>query len=318
MDNVCHTLVGAALGESGLKQRTRFGNLTLMIAANVADLDVLVFATDTPAVAFRRGWTHGVVGQALLPLALTAVIVGAGRLRSRPREPQAPVNVSWLLALSYIGFYSHLFLDYLNNYGVRLLSPIDWRWFYGDAVFIVDPWLWAALGAGVWLARRSGRPVPAIGSLLFASAYTVLMLASAQAARDVVFESWRSLRDASPRALMVGPVPVVPFVRQVIIDGGDHYEVGQFSWLTGRLELDSRTVPKRDDRDEIAAARGAPNVRSFLSWSRFPYWELEPVDTGIRVTVKDMRFGDRFAASTIVPGGRQERGSRREEVGGRR
>src|SRR5215510_3396949 len=59
MDNLCHTLVGAALGEAGLKRRTRFGNATLMIASNLPDVDVLVFASNTPPVAFRRGWTHG-------------------------------------------------------------------------------------------------------------------------------------------------------------------------------------------------------------------------------------------------------------------
>ena len=39
MDNVCHTLVGAAIGEAGLKGRTRFGNPALMIAANLPDID---------------------------------------------------------------------------------------------------------------------------------------------------------------------------------------------------------------------------------------------------------------------------------------
>ena len=60
----------------------------------------------------------------------------------------------YLLALSYLALYSHLFLDFLNNSCVRLLAPVEWRWFYGDAVFIIDPWLWLVLGAGVWLARR--------------------------------------------------------------------------------------------------------------------------------------------------------------------
>ena len=54
MDNVCHTLVGAALGRAGLAQRTRFGAAALMISANIPDLDVLVFATNTIAVSFRR------------------------------------------------------------------------------------------------------------------------------------------------------------------------------------------------------------------------------------------------------------------------
>ena len=71
MDNLCHTLIGAALGEAGLKRTTRFGNATLMIASNLPDVDVLVFATATPSVAFRRGWTHGILADALLPQVAT-------------------------------------------------------------------------------------------------------------------------------------------------------------------------------------------------------------------------------------------------------
>src|SRR3954466_12035226 len=104
MDNVCHTLVGAALGEAGLKQRTRFGLATLMIAANLPDIDVMVFATGMPSVAFRRGWTHGILAQALLPIALTGLIWLVGRKRSETRDP--PFRLGWILALSYIGVYS--------------------------------------------------------------------------------------------------------------------------------------------------------------------------------------------------------------------
>ena len=39
----------------------------------------------------------------------------------------ATFHAGWTLLLSYIGVYSHVFLDYLNNYGVRLLTPFDWR-----------------------------------------------------------------------------------------------------------------------------------------------------------------------------------------------
>ena len=162
MDNFCHTLVGAACGEAGLKHKTRFANATLMIAANLPDVDVLSFFTDTDPISFRRGWTHGVVAQLTLPIVFTGVMYAWGRLRPYPPEgglhTRPPLRVGWLLLLSYVGVYSHVFLDYLNNYGVRLLAPFDWRWFYGDAVFIVDPWLWLVLGTGVWLARRRLSP----------------------------------------------------------------------------------------------------------------------------------------------------------------
>ena len=83
MDNLCHTLVGAALGEAGLKRRTGFGSGTLMIASNLPDIDVLVFATGIPPVAFRRGWTHGVLADVLLPVVLTGAVMLIARRRGR-------------------------------------------------------------------------------------------------------------------------------------------------------------------------------------------------------------------------------------------
>ena len=74
MDNVCHTLVGAACGAAGLNRRTRFGAATLMISANIPDVDVLVFATSSPWIEFRRGWTHGILAQIVLPIALTGFV----------------------------------------------------------------------------------------------------------------------------------------------------------------------------------------------------------------------------------------------------
>src|SRR5262245_55750682 len=101
MDNLCHTLTGAALAEAGLKHHTRFASAALMIAANLPDVDVLAFATGTPPVALRRGWTHGVLAQALLPVFLTAVFVALDRWRP-PRSGNAPVRIGALLLIGYI------------------------------------------------------------------------------------------------------------------------------------------------------------------------------------------------------------------------
>src|SRR5262245_28776737 len=136
MDNVCHTLVGAAFGEAGLKYRTRFGAAALLISANLPDVDVFVFATGTPPVPFRRGITHGIAAQLLLPVLLTGALMLVGKARRRSTtDDQPPLHAGWLLLLSFAGVYSHVFLDLLNNYGVRLLTPFSWRWFYGDSVF---------------------------------------------------------------------------------------------------------------------------------------------------------------------------------------
>lgn len=304
MDNVCHTLVGAAFGEAGLKHRTRFGAATLMIAANLPDIDVLGFFSQTPSVALRRGWTHGVLAQALLPCALTAaVLVIAPRVR--PRHAPSVASAPWLLALSYIGVLSHVLLDFLNNYGIRLLMPFERRWFYGDAVFIIDPWLWLVLGLGVWLAHRRVAPLAARGALLIAALYIAAMFGSGRAARLIVADTWRTEHGREAQSLMVGPSPINPFDRTIIVDAGDHYETGTFSWLPRRVAFSPAVVPKNDKDPRVTLARETPRVRAFLVWSRFPFWVLEPAPGGTRVSVSDMRFAGqnpvRFTQSTIVP-----------------
>lgn len=304
MDNVCHTLLGAAIGEAGLKHRTRFGAATLMVAANLPDIDVLAVLSATPAVALRRGWTHGLLAQALLPVLLTTgVLAVAARRRGDGSMPRA--NAAWVLALSYIGVLSHVGLDYLNNYGIRLLMPLDRRWFYGDAVFIIDPWLWIALGAGVWLARRRAVPRAAVVALVAAAMYIAAMLTTARMARATVAEAWRATHGREPVALMVGPVPVDPFTRTIIIDAGDSYETGTFSWRGRRVQFDTGAVPKNDRDPRVARAREMPQIRAFLVWSRFPFWTFESSPGGARVIVSDMRFAGqnvaRFIQSAVVP-----------------
>jgi inner membrane protein len=304
MDNLCHTLTGFAMGEAGLKHQTRYGNAALMIAANLPDVDVLVFLTDTPSVEFRRGWTHGLLAQLVLPLLLTAAVVVYDRLRRRHTTATIPLNIPWLLGLCYAGIASHVGLDFLNNYGVRLLAPFDWRWFYGDAVFIADIWLWLALGAGVWLSRRRGTPAPARGALMFAAAYVIAMLVSAQVARGIVATIWRTARDTEPRSLMVGPLPVTPLTRAVILDAGDHYETGTFSWWSASVTFSPERIPKNADDPAVSAAQRTRLISAYLAWARFPYWIVQPENGAVGVRVGDVRFanalGGRLTARVVI------------------
>ena len=111
MDNLCHTLAGAALGEAGLKRRTAMGTATLIIASNLPDIDVAVFATDTLAMSFRRGWTHGVVALAILPAIFAGVMLLWDRWRRRGQAGRPPVHLPGLLLLSYVGTWLHVFMD---------------------------------------------------------------------------------------------------------------------------------------------------------------------------------------------------------------
>ncbi|HSC27118.1 MAG TPA: metal-dependent hydrolase [Vicinamibacterales bacterium] len=298
MDNVCHTLVGAAFGEAGLKTRTRFGNPVLMIAANLPDVDVLSRAAET-SVAIRRGITHGVIAQALLPILLTGVVLLLDLWRP-PRHGRDRARAAPLLLLSYVGVLSHVALDWLNNYGIRLLMPFSGRWFYGDSVFIIDPWLWLALGVGVWLARRRAWPSAATVSLVVATVYIAGMVMSAQRAREHVVRSWSREHGRAPEALMVAPVFGNPFRRTVILDAGAHYRTGTLTWWPMRVTYDAAAVPKNADAPAAVRARADPRVRAVLVWARFPFYRMMPVEGGTRVTVADMRFAGRVGDLSIV------------------
>lgn len=324
MDNLCHTLVGAALAETGLRRRTRFGLLTLVVASNLPDIDVAVFLTPVSSVAFRRGWTHGVPAQILLPILLTLAMLWWDRRRPLPAAAGAavgagagagpapgstaastagpPARAGWLLLLSVLGVLSHVGLDYLNNYGVRLLMPWSGRWFYGDVLFIVDPWLYLFLGGGWWLARRKGRPGLAAAGLLASALYIALLVPVAHAARAEVLAQWTARAGRAPRALMVGPLPLTPFHKQVIVDRGDGYDVGWYAMPGRRLTLTSRlsTLPPEDPA--VVRALADHRVRDVLVWSRFPRFEREDGPDGAAVRLTDIRFGRlRGAGSVRVP-----------------
>jgi inner membrane protein len=305
MDNVCHTLVGVVFGESGLKRRTRFGNTALIIAANLPDVDVLAFASSTPAVAIRRGWTHGVLAQIFLPIFLTSLLIGVNRLWPSRRVDATAARTRALLFLSYVGVCSHIFLDYLNNYGVRLLMPFSERWYYGDALFIVDPWLWLVLGASLVMARRRRSLATARMALVLVAVYVEVMLASAFASRQAVLKAWTDERGIVPRALMVGPTFGNP-LRKVIIAETEHaYQTGTFTWWPRRIQFETRLIPKNDQNAAVVRARGDERFRAILRWARFPYYELEHVNGDTRVTLRDLRFGNRVGAvSVLVPASR--------------
>lgn len=179
MDPIAHSLAGATLAQTGLKRHTPLATAALIISANLPDIDAVVTILGPDAsLYYRRGMTHGILALLILPIILTIAILAYDRLWRRRRSPdKPPVNARWLLLLSFIGVLSHLFLDWLNTYGVRLFMPFDGRWFYGDTLFIIDPWMWLLMGAAPVFAYSRRRMSRILWSGLGAGASTLVTLA---------------------------------------------------------------------------------------------------------------------------------------------
>ncbi len=307
MDNLTHSLVGLALAESGLKRRSGLGTATLLIGANLPDIDGLAYVvgTGTDALAFRRGWTHGVLAVIALPLLLTAAVVSWDRLVRRRWGRGVPeVRVGWVLGLATIGVASHPLLDLLNTYGVRLLMPFSPRWFYGDALFIIDPWLWLALGVGVILSRRRARLAatsapaesppslewagrPAHVALVVSLVYMGLMASSSRLGVRVVEQQ---AEPPAARRTLVSPVFLNPFRRTVIRDLGTQYEEGELTWGWQTKYAAGPRVSVGWSEPGVPAASATRAGVEFLQWARFPQFRSEQRGDSLSVLMSDLRY----------------------------
>lgn len=159
MDNLTHGLVGAAISKAGAERATPLATATLVIAANAPDIDVLSYlGGEYFALAHRRGITHGWPALILLPFLVAGGVLAWDRWIRRRRRPEAPpARALPLFVLSAVGVVTHPLLDWMNTYGMRWGLPFDPTWTYGDALFIIDPWIWLILGGAVFLASRPGR-----------------------------------------------------------------------------------------------------------------------------------------------------------------
>ena len=327
MDPLTHTLVGANLASTRLRERTRFATAALVVGANLPDVDSILYYTGHQdlALGFRRGWTHGVLALVVLPLLQTALLLVLDRLRP---DPQRPANAKWLLILSAMAILTHPFLDWLNNYGMRWLMPFRGTWTYGDSVYIMDPWLWVILGCG-WLAPRRptkinvtvlivvaalivrvvwGRApeyllvVGIVIVILFAALLwrpasrrlpaTALLIATAYIVSRLIVHEATEVRVARELGgvdrLMVSPNPLDPTRWDFVAQKGDVYRFGRFTWRDG-LAIDSTalSVPKPSREWEIA--RRDPSIRGFMTWVRFPWYEVD----GNQVLIHDARYAVR-------------------------
>lgn len=297
MDNLCHSLAGAALADAGLERCTARGMSTLIIASNLPDIDVAVFATDTLAMSFRRGWTHGVLALAVLPAALAVIMwLAPGSKVAKGPKVTKELSLQGLLLLSYVGVWLHVFMDWLNSYGVRLLMPFSERWFYGDALYIVEPILYVAFAGGIvlgrwkasrgWDARRGAR----IGVAL-AGVYMALMVGSNPWARSVVRNGIERAGRPGDTRLMVTPVFNNPVNREVILDVGLRYEKG-FLWFDPLPHFRPAGYGVEKNMDDPAARLAAQTERgqAYLRWSRFPFVVVNRTTAGTRVYFSDYRY----------------------------
>ncbi|HTN14252.1 MAG TPA: metal-dependent hydrolase [Sphingomonadaceae bacterium] len=301
MDNLTHSLIGALLGQAGLKRKTGLAMPALIIGANIPDVDATCTIYGIESLAMRRGLTHGPIAWVVLPLILAGLLWWYDRWqakRGKRPEKRLAVHFGWLWALSFIACLTHPAMDWLNTYGIRLLEPFSHRWFYGDALFIVDVWLWLGMGFATWFSLRRekrGRPWrwPAAAALAGAGIY-ILVNGAISVGSGLLFgiNNKAPGKYISADTVITSPVPFIPWRRELIVGRRNDWYVGSSDEFEGYKP--PRPIAPHictwPDTDELTRSR--PDLKAFLFWSRAPF--VTPSEDGKGIVFNDARFYNGF------------------------
>lgn len=364
MDPIAHTLVGATLAETGLKRKTALATAALIIGANLPDVDAVTMLGDGDySLWIRRGWSHGLPALLIWPFLLAGLLILFDRLRRSPVAASIPGNSGgrWepvraapLLLVSFIGVWSHPFLDWLNTYGIRLLMPLDGAWFYGDTLFIVDPWMWLLMAAPVVMARSGSLPsavawiviglastrlifttpmLPVSARFVWVIGVLIILLIRTSGSipflhrsgllRELRFNTGRAARvsllllgvylifmwtgsrwtsmlvrtellaqGVDTKEVFANPLPARIGWRSGLAVSESHYWPYRMNWLGSEFQLADEPIPRTEPDAIVRVALASPEIRGFVNWMRYPAWQVEPVDEGWRVIIRDLRYAD--------------------------
>ena len=285
MDNLAHTLIGVGVARAGLSRKFGPGTtLTLAIASNIPDLDVL-WAIWDPLDRFLLRRTHAVV---MLPV-LAALLATAIRWRHRER----PWTV--FFGLSALGIALHLLFDLVNSFGVVLLWPFTLRRFELSSIFIIDLFIWivmvAPMAVGLFLKPEAARERAYQGAVAVLGVYVLVCLA-AHAQAEALARDHLARRKLHPGELRVFPEPLGPHRFRAVARVGGVWNVSLVHLGSGTDEP-CAAIPTHDSQPRVAEIRATPQGRALERFMAAPVWTLHPDG---RVVVYDLRFN-----SLIVP-----------------
>ena len=285
MEPVTHFLTGACLGRSGFNRRTAYATLAMTLAAEAPDIDVF-WGFHGPVSGFEhhRGITHTLLGAPFMALAVTGIVWLIHRVRKK-RGPIAPRwALIWLFAL--LADFSHLLLDFTNNYGLRPFFPFDPHWYAWSIVFIFDPLIFLALLSSLimpWLFGLADREIGVRRTRFGGRGWSIAAL--------VFIVLWWSLRNAEHahaislvRSAGVVSEPIAridaepsivdPFTWHVIAETRDFYQITEVHTLHDQIEDRSPDASDLTYKPPVTAAVLAAKQswlgRAYLDWSLFP------------------------------------------------
>jgi inner membrane protein len=308
LEPVTHFLFGACLSRAGLNRKTGLATLTLTLAAEAADADVVAyFGGSVAGFEHHRGITHTFLGVPFVAGATLAGVYGIYRImRSRGWKPKLEPSWKILYVYALLGALSHIGLDFLNNYGVRPLAPFHPRWYSWDIVFIVDPLILALLICGLsmpaflsLITEEMGGRKPEFrgrGAARFALAGILALIAIRDYEHRRAVNALESLTYHDEQVLRASAYPTMlnPFAWHGVVETQSFLEAVKVNAAAGEVDPDNSAVSrhKPEETPISLAAKKSRLGRVYLDWAQYPYVQTTrlPEDKGYQLQFQDWRF----------------------------
>jgi inner membrane protein len=280
MFNSTHTFVGLAVARSGVDKWAPHAAATAVIASNLPDIDIITMFSGTAAyIDLHRGITHTLMGVPVLALLLAAAMsLFTGKF--------------WrTYAVALIAMATHPLLDYANTYGLRPFLPFDGTWYYGDVLFIIDPYIDLVLLLGIVVGQRkpNARRMTAWLSIAIVVAYIGMRTElHAMAASKLAATAARI-----PGVVKSAVFPTIfdPLRWEGIIETKTSVSKIHVHALRGPADADELVSMDLGPPSEIVTrASTARSAATLLRFARFPVTRVERLPPGYRVTFLDFRF----------------------------
>jgi inner membrane protein len=299
------------MGRAGFNRKTGLATLTMVLAAEAADADV-VWAIKGPIEAFQhhRGITHAFVGAPFVAAATLASVFLLHRfwLSRRSSVTQSlPVRWGYLYWLALIAALSHLLLDYTTAYGTRLFEPFDWRWYSWDIMYIIEPVMLAALILGLVMpslfslinqeiGARSKGP-RGRGGAIFALICVVIIWGYRDYEHRHALSAMNAItyNGAEPQRTAAYPYMVNPYRWHGVVETANFYQTVPVNSSGPQVGVGSgaRIFYQPEETAVTRAAKESHFGRVYLDWAAFPYVEtqnLEGDPNGYLVQFHDLRY----------------------------
>jgi len=279
MFNSTHTLVGLAIARTGVDKWVPYATATAVLASNLPDIDSVAGFWGTAAyLDHHRGITHSLIGVPVLAFLLSAVMYFFSG------------NFARTYAVAVIAMATHPLLDLLNPYGLRPFLPWSNKWYYGDVVFIFDPYLDTVLLIGLlgaWRLARRKKLIVALSLVLAFTYVAVRIELHSQAASTLQKMSLNSNPSESTAVLPT----IDPRVWEVFAFSDDHISKS-FVCLARCDEADDQVLylEKTGPAAVIGRASRSPSAAAMMRFARFPVSSVVQTPSGFTVTFLDLRF----------------------------